>query len=160
MPQADSRETLWGCNPPLLQTHSLNVVSTGIDLIQFGGKLFNVYAPGFAFLSFPFSVLGFVPYGILNGYVGSAVLMDKLFLALCASISGFVVFKTCQIFTRFAPASLLASFALTLGTSVWPYAESVFSHDASLLSLRLACILSSSTQTLAPNVATFLQSQA
>jgi hypothetical protein len=75
----------------------------------------------------------FITYWTLNGYVGNAILMDELFLAFRASISGFVVYKTSQLFTKLAFASLLASLALTLGSSVWPYAVSVFPHDASLL---------------------------
>src|SRR5579864_8933882 len=122
-----------GMQSSMLQSHSLNVPQSGIDMIQFREKFYNVYAPGFAFLSFPFAIVGFASYSILNGYVGNAVLMDELCLAICASLSGYIVFKICLIFTRSARASLLASFALTLGTSVWPFAVSLFPNDASLL---------------------------
>ncbi|MFI5420394.1 MAG: glycosyltransferase family 39 protein, partial [Nitrososphaerales archaeon] len=125
----------------ILQYHSFNVYPFGMDMIQQGGKFYNVYAPGLAFLSFPFAMLGFVSYGILNGYVGNAILMDGLFLTICASISGYLVFKTSQLFTKSAFASLLASLALTLGTVVWPYAVSVFPHDASMLFSLLAVYL-------------------
>ncbi len=117
----------------MLQNHSMNVFPEGIDMIRVGGKLFNVYAPGFAFLSFPFATLGFVSYGVLNGYVGNAVLMDETFLAISASSSGYLVFKTSQLFSRNSRANLLASLAVTLGSSVWPFALSVFPHDTSLL---------------------------
>jgi len=117
----------------LIQEHSATVFPPGMDTIQFQGNYYNVYAPGLAFISLPFASLGFLTYSAFNGYVGNAILMDEIFLALCASLSGYIVFKISQQFTRFAYASLLASFALTLGSSVWPYAVSVFPHDTSLM---------------------------
>jgi hypothetical protein len=107
-------ENIVSMQSSLLQGHSVNVSPYGMDMIQYGGKFYNVYAPGFAFLSFPFASFGFVTYWALYGYVGNALLMDELFLVLCDSISGFVVYKMSQLFTKLSFASLLASLALTL----------------------------------------------
>ncbi len=134
-------ENIVSLQSSMIQNHSLDVFPFGMDMIQYGGRFYNVYAPGLAFLSFPFAVLGFVSYGILNGYVGNAILMDGLFLSLCAAFSGYFVYRTSLLFTKTALVSLLASLGFTLGTSVWPYAVSVFPHDASLLFSLLAVYL-------------------
>lgn len=129
-----------GMQSSMLQTHSLNVVQPGIDLVEFNGSLYNVYAPGFAFLSFPFAAFGFFSYNSLFGYFGNAAFMDEVFLAICASLTGVIVYRICRFYSG-KYASLISSLTLTLGTSVLPFAVSVFPHDCAMPFSTLAVYL-------------------
>ena len=116
----------------MIQNHSLSVVVNGTDTIFFRGSHYNVFAPGLAFLSLPLATIGIFVQGIL-GTTNSPVLMDEAFLSLAASLSGLLIYKICKFYTHNKISCLLTSLTFTLATSVWPFAVSIFPHDASLV---------------------------
>jgi len=121
-----------GMQSSIIQMHSLNIVQSGIDLVSYHGKLYSVYAPGLGFLSLPFSLLGFMNYSLFLGYTENAAIADEIFVSICAAMTGIIVYRFCRFYCGRIP-SLATSMALTLGTSVLPFAVSVFPHDVSLL---------------------------
>jgi hypothetical protein len=129
-----------GMQSSMVQTHAFNLVQGGMDVVSYNGYMYNAYAPGFAFLSLPFALVGFLNYGSFLGYTGNAAVADELFLAMCAALTGVVVYRLCRFYSK-THASLAASLALTLATSVLPFAVSVFPHDTSLLFSCLAVYL-------------------
>jgi hypothetical protein len=116
----------------MVQNHSLSVALNTTDTVAFGGSRYIVYAPGLAFISLPFAAIGFFFKSALDGYKGNAVLMDELFLSICASSSGLVMYNICKFYSKNKYVCLLTSLTLTLATGVWPFAVSVVPHDASL----------------------------
>ena len=122
-----------GMQSSIIQTHSFNVLQPGIDVVSFDGKFYNIYAPGLSFLSLPLATLGFISYGSMLGYVGNAAVMDEAFLAICAALTGLIVYKFARLYAG-KYASLVSSVSLTLGSSVLPFAVSVFPHDCVMLS--------------------------
>lgn len=121
-----------GVQSSMIQSHSLGVSEPGIDEVSFGGNLFSVYAPGLSFLSLPFALLGFVNYNSFLGYVGNAAITDEVFLAVCAAFSSLIAYKVCRFYAG-ESASVAAGLTLSIGTTVFPFAVSVFPHDAALL---------------------------
>ena len=124
----------------LIQNNSLAVGVHGTDTIQFAGSHYNVFAPGLVFLSLPFAALGILIQGIF-GITNGPVLMDEVFLSLAGALSGFVLYKICNLYTKNKFSCLLASLTFSLATSIWPFAVSIFPHDASLVFSVLAVYL-------------------
>jgi hypothetical protein len=116
----------------IIQNHSLSVAVKGTDTILFGGLYYNVYAPGLTFLSLPFAAIGIIFQGTL-GRAGSPVLLDEAFLSIAASLSSLIMYNISKFYTRNYFSCLFVSLTLSLATSVWPFAVSIFPHDASLL---------------------------
>ena len=107
-----------------------------VDKILYNGVYYSPFAPGFTFISYPFSVIGFLLDGVPS-ISGNAILMDELFLAISASIAAFLVYKICRFYAG-AAESLLASFTLAFATIAWSFTTVVFSHDATMLFCLLA----------------------
>lgn len=103
-----------------------------IDIILYNGNYYVAYAPGLIFLSFPFSIVGFILDGGKLLPQGNAIVILELFLALCGSLASFLTYKICLIYSSRVPA-LLAAMVLAFGTSAWPFASVVFPHDATML---------------------------
>ncbi len=110
----------------------LHPIDRGIDVSIYQGNVYSAIAPGFALMSFPFAVIGFILDGNVFNIFGYAMLMDELFLALASSISAFIVYKICLFYARPAQ-SLLASLTLAFGTSVWPFTTLIFGHAAAMM---------------------------
>jgi hypothetical protein len=124
----------------MLQHQTLAVGVNGTDTVRFAGSYYNVFAPGLAFLSLPFAAGG-IYLGGLFGISNGPVLTDELFLSLAAALSGFLMHNICMFYTKNKLACLLTSLTFCLATSVWPFAVSIFPHDASLLFSMVAVYL-------------------
>ena len=115
---------------------------TSFDTIVFNGQFYSVYAPGMAYLSMPVGIFGI----LLNGGTLTtqtwAILTDEGFVALCAALSGLVLYKVCRMYAD-STSSLLASLTLSFGTIVWPFATVLFDHDVAMLFslLGVYCVL-------------------
>lgn len=121
----------------IVQNHSLAISRNGSDTLQFAGKNYIVYAPGFTFISLPFAEIGFILDGPKAVFPAFAYLMDELCLSIAASIASLLVYKMSLFYTgrRSRSSALFAAFTLAFATGVWPFSVEVFPH---VLSMALA----------------------
>jgi hypothetical protein len=122
--------SIWAHHTLSLGNQSDPIISS-VDMGSYNGGYYSAISPGFAFLSLPFAVLGFILDGGTLNVWGYAPLIDELFLAIVSSLAAFLVYRISRMYSAPVP-SLLASLAFSLGTSIWPITTMVFIHGASV----------------------------
>jgi len=108
-----------------------SVASNSVDISVYKDHYTSALAPGSAILSAPFGALG-IALDKKFTLFGYERLFDELFVALCASISSFLVYSVSRVFWS-VRSSFLSSLSFAFASLAWPYATVFFQHDIALL---------------------------
>lgn len=103
-----------------------------VDNVVFNGREYSAVSPGFAFVSLPFAVAGFLLDGNKLNLWGNALLMDELFVSIASSVGVYFTYKICRLYAR-PLQSLITGLTIAFGTSVLPFSTMIFIHGASLM---------------------------
>jgi len=108
------------------------LVAQSVDLSSHAGNYYSAISPGFAILSFPFSIIGFVLDGSTLNVWGHALILDEAFVAVCSASAALVVYEIARLYAS-EKSSLVAALSLAFATPLWPASTVLFIHGVSLM---------------------------
>ncbi|MDA4129207.1 MAG: hypothetical protein OK457_00400 [Thaumarchaeota archaeon] len=102
-----------------------------VDVFQYNGNYFMANAPGVAFFTLPFAIIGF----LLNGHFtqfGSVLLLTEAPIAFANSLGSYFVYKISNYYFK-KEISAFVAFSYAFSTISWPFAGYLFQSDVSSL---------------------------
>ena len=134
----DYSSSILGLQYSLWAHHSFSLGLLGspevqsVDVGVYNGNYYSEISPGFAIVSLPFAILGFLADGNTFNVFGHVLLADETFLALASSLAAFFVYKICRFYSGPVP-SLLASLTFAVATPLWPLTTMIYIQGASVM---------------------------
>lgn len=98
-----------------------------VDVFLYSGNYYMANAPGAAFISLPFAIIGFILSGHFTLY-GKVLLMSEVPVALANALTAYLVFKICGFYFNKRVSSFLA-FTYAFSTISWPFATFLYQSD-------------------------------
>lgn len=102
-----------------------------VDVFLYYGNYYMANAPGAAFISLPFAIIGFILSGQFTLF-GKVLLLTEVPVAFANSIAAYLVFKIGKLYFNNRISSFLA-FSYAFSTISWPFATFLYQSDFSAL---------------------------
>ena len=102
-----------------------------VDVFVLYGNYYMANAPGAAFISLPFAIIGFILTGQFTPY-GSVLLLTEVPVAFANAVAAYMVFKIGNLYFDKRVSSFLA-FSYAFSTISWPFATFLYQSDFSAL---------------------------